>query len=157
MMNPTQKINRVATVTILIGIFLIFGALAQVIVWSLDRSPPFVMVSYTSKPTKAGDVVIFRATVKREMHRHCSVTYSRMFYDSSGSRYDITEGAQIMNSIALDDQNRRTPDSLILSVKVPSAATPGVGVLITVLDYECNPVHKLYPIPVLLTMDVEVL
>ena len=92
-----------------------------------------------------------------DLDRKCSVTYSRIFYDASGAQFDITPGVQMMTDVALNDLNRRTPDSLILSITVPPKAAPGKGALISVLDYVCNPVQQLYPVSMLVTIDVEVL
>ena len=155
--NPLQKLNHVATILVLAGITLMILVIAQLVVWGLDRRVPFVMTSYSANPTMPGDVVIVRAVVERDLNRRCSVMYSRMFFDSAGSRYDITSGAQMMNADALADLNRRNPNGLVLSVTLPEQATQGKGALVTVLDYACNPVHQLFPVPMLLTMDVDVL
>lgn len=156
-MNPLQKINHAAGVLLVLGALLLFLVIGQLVLWGLDRRAPFEMIGYTANPTLPGDTVIVRAKVGRDLGRRCSVSYSRMFFDSAGSRFDLTTGAQMMNADALDDLNRRTPDALVISVIVPPKAAPGRGAMVTVLDYVCNPVHQLYPVPVLLTMDVEVL
>lgn len=156
-MNPMQHLNRAATVLAVIGMFFVLLAIGQIIFWGVDRSVPFRIVSYVSNPALPGDTVIFHAKVKRDLQRHCSVTYSRMFHDSAGSWFDITPGRQMMSTDAINALNQRTPDSLILSVTVPPKAAPGKGSLVSVLDYVCNPTHLLYPVPMLMTMDVEVL
>lgn len=156
-MNPLQKVNHVSGILLTLGALLLFFVGGQVLLWGLDRRVPFEMVGYTVNPALAGDTVIVRAQVRRDLARRCSVTYSRVFFDSAGSRFDLTTGAQMMNADALDDLNRRTPDSLVISVTVPPKAAPGKGALVTALDYVCNPVHQMYPVPMLLTMDVEVL
>lgn len=156
-MNPMQHLNRAATVVVVVGTLLILLAIGQIIRWSVDRRVPVELISYVANPALPGDTVIVRAVVKRDVDRRCSLMYSRMFHDSAGVRFDITAGAQMMTADALDDLNRRTPDSLILSLTIPPKAAPGKGTLISVLDYVCNPVQQLYPIPKLITMDVEVL
>ena len=156
-LNPLQKLNHVATILVIMGLAILFLIIGQLTAWGLDRRVPFILTGYTATAALPGDVVIVRARVTRDLNRRCSVTYSRMFFDSAGSRYDITSGAQIMNADALDDLNRRNPNGLILSVVLPPQATQGKGALVTVLDYACNPVHQLFPVPVLLTMDVDVL
>ena len=155
--NPLQKLNYLATILVLVGIALMALVVTQLVIWGLDRRVPFAMTGYHANPALPGDVVIVRAVVERDLSRKCSVSYSRMFFDSAGSRYDITSGAQMMNADALDDLNRRNPNALVLSVTLPPQATPGKGALVTVLDYACNPMHQLFPVPVLLTMDVDVL
>ena len=156
-MNPMQHLNRAATTAVVVGCIFVLLAIGQIIAWSVDRRIPFRMISYVANPTLPGDTLIVRANVQRDLQRRCSVTYSRMFHDASGARFDITPGVQMMTADALDDLNRRTPDTLILSVTVPPKAAPGKGALISVLDYVCNPTHQLYPVSMLMTIDVEVL
>lgn len=157
MTSPLQTVSRIATAVVLAGLLLFAVALGQVLMWGLDRRAPFELDSYTANPARPGDAAIIRASVRRDLSRRCSVTYSRMFFDASGARFDVTMGAQLMNAQALDDLNRRSPDALVLSVTVPPLAAPGMGQLVSVLDYVCNPMHQLYPVAVLMTMDVEVL
>lgn len=157
MMLEIQKLNRAATVVVLLGVVLLLLALGQVTVWALDRRAPFEMVSYEPRPTRAGEAAIFRAVVKRDVSRSCSSSYSRLFYDSTGSRFDVTTGEQIMSADALSDLARRSPAAMVLSVVIPPAAAPGPGALVTVVNYVCNPLHQIFPVTVLLVMDVEVL
>lgn len=156
-MNPIQHLNRAATIAVVIGTVFVLLAIGQIIYWGIDRHIPFRVISYVANPALPGDAVIVRAAVERDLYRRCSVTYSRMFHDAAGSQFDITSGAQMMTADALNDLNRRMPDTLILSVTIPPKAAPGKGALISVLDYVCNPVHQLYPVSMLVTMDVEVL
>ena len=156
-MNPIQHLNRAATIAVVIGTIFVLLAIGQIIAWGIDRRVPFRVISYVTNAALPGDTVIVRANVERNLHRKCAVTYSRMFHDAAGAQFDITPGAQMMTADAWNDWNRRTPDTLILSVTIPPKAAPGKGALISVLDYVCNPVHQLYPVPMLMTMDVEVL
>ena len=156
-MNPMQHVNRAATIAVVTGFVCVLLAIGQIIAWGVDRRVPFRVISYVTNPALPGDTLIVRANVERDLHHKCSVTYSRMFHDAAGAQFDITSGAQMMTADALNDLNRRTPDSLILSVTIPPKAAPGKGALISVLDYVCNPTHQLYPVPMLVTMDVEVL
>ena len=133
-MNPMQHFNRVATAAVVVGFVCVLLAIGQIIAWGVDRRVPFRVLSYTANPALPGDTVIFRANVERALDRRCSVTYSRMFSDAAGTHFDITPGAQMMSADALNDLNRRTHDTLILSVTVPPRAAPGRGALISVLD-----------------------
>jgi len=155
-MNPLQSINRVATGFLLFGFLCFLAVLVQLVVWGADRRVPFALVEYAAPATRAGEAVVIHSRVDRALNRSCSVQYSRMFFDSGGARYDLTQGAQIMNAAALSDLNRRTPDTLVISVTIPKYASPGVGSVVTVLNYVCNPVHQIYPVEVLLSMDVVV-
>lgn len=156
-MTPVQQISRVFTLIAGVGALLFFIAFGQCVVWSLDRTPPFEMLSYNALPARAGDNSIIKLDVRRDLARKCSVTYSRMFFDAKGARFEVTSGQQVMSAAAIEESNKRAPNTLRLSIMVPTKASPGVGALITTLDYACNPVHQLYPVQVLITMDIEVL
>lgn len=156
-MNAPKIISHAMTLVVVIGSLLCITFAGQVLWWAADRDAPFVMLDYEVSPARPGDSTVMKAVVRRDMSRRCSVLFSRSFFDSKGTRFELTEGAQLMNSTGLDEFNRRSPDSLSFSVVIPPAAQPGVGMVMTVLDYQCNPVHQLYPIAMVLTMNLEVL
>ena len=156
-MNPIQKINRAFTFILSIGTLLLLLSVGQFVLWGVDRKAPLRMLTYTATPTQAGGNTLIHLDVKRDLTRTCAATYSRLFYDAAGSRYEITQGLQAMNATSIADTDRRTPDVALLSIRIPADAAPGKGSLVTALEYSCNPMHLLYPLPVLLTIDVEVL
>ena len=150
------KAYKIATNMIIAGTLMMFVVTGQVVAWSMDREPPFTVVSSVSFPAKAGEVAAIRSVVKRDLDRKCSVTYSRMFIDSKGVAWDLTEGVRLMTASALNELDKRNPDSLVVKVTIPRESSEGIGSLLTVLEYTCNPVHQLYPIPVVMMTDVEV-
>lgn len=155
-LNPMEILNRVCTVIVVVG-FLLFTAFAtQIGIWLADRDAPFVMLNYEPVTGRPGDTVVMRADVKRDLGRRCSVLFSRSFWDAKGARTELTEGAQLMNGTALTELDRRQPGYLLFSVDIPKQAASGVGTVLTVLDYQCNPVHQVYPISIILKMDLEV-
>lgn len=156
-MNANKVINGSMTALVLTGaLFCVLFALV-IAYWAVDRDVPFTLESYAVEPVKAGTTTTVRAKVKRDLDRRCSVVFSRTFYDASGVRYELTEGVQFMNALALDAYNERSPDMLAFSVKVPPSATPGKGSVMTALNYECNPIHQFFPISTVLEMNLEVL
>jgi hypothetical protein len=156
-MNATQIISRAMTTITCIGALFCILFAGQIALWASDRDAPFVMLDYSAKPAKAGETTVIRAMVKRDLSRRCSVLFSRSFFDSKGTRFELTEGAQSMNSSSLTAMNQRTPDQLMVGITIPKAAAPGMGTVMTTLDYECNPLHQMYPIPMALNMNLEVL
>ncbi len=130
---------------------------AHLAIWSADREPPFHLIEAHSKPVKAGENTTIKALVKRDLSRKCSVTYSRVFYDGVGTRHDLMDTPQKTNAKGIEDLDRRGPNELRYGVEIPSAAVKGPGTVVTFLDYECNPIHKYYPIQVVMSVNVEVL
>ncbi|CDS48912.1 hypothetical protein [Polaromonas sp. CG9_12] len=156
-MNPLHRIHRIATAILALGFVLLLAALGQALSWGLERTPPFVLLGYTANAARPGEQIVVHARVQRDLTRRCSVTYSRSFYDAAGTRYDLTQGDVLMNAAALDDLSRRMPRELVFGITAPRSATPGRAAIVTALDYVCNPMHLLYPIGVMLTMDVDIL
>lgn len=156
-MNASKVINGAMTVLVITGALLCVLFALTIGYWVLDRDVPFKMESYTVEPVRPGLTTVVRAKVVRDLDRRCSVVFSRTFYDSQGTRYELTEGVQLMNAVALEAYNERSPDMLAFSVIVPIAASPGEGVVMTALNYECNPIHQFFPISMVLEMKVKVL
>ena len=149
-------IAKAAIYLIYLGAVCVLLAGFQVLRWSLDYMPPFALFDYTSNPAKPGEVLTIKANVRRDLDRRCSVHYSRSFFDSLGTRFDMTS-EQFMNAGALDELNKKMPDKLVLTLAVPRYAAAGKGVVMVVLDYKCNPLQAHYPISMILMMNVEVL
>lgn len=124
--------------------------------WALDRSPPFVLGTYTVFNAPPGETMFLNANVERASERDCAVRFSRYLVDSNKVRHEIVP-AGFMLSTALKDLERESPNQLRIALRVPVAAAPGPGALVTNLEYQCNPLHSVWPIDVLLRMDIEVL
>lgn len=139
------------------GALLLILVTGQLIVWIADTEPPFEMISAISTPATAGSYSVITAKVRRDLFRECSSTYGRIFYDNENIRHDIKPKVQQLNSLAIEDANKRMPDTLSFSVEIPSGASKGSGTLVTSLDYFCNPMHRFWPIPVIMTIPIEVL
>lgn len=157
MKHPMFTLQNTATIFLATGSLCLFGVVGQIIAWSLDYQPPFALLEYSAKAARPGEMTVVDAKVRRELHRRCSVTFSRVFFDSVGARFELTDGVQMMNALALDAFNKISPERLLLKFPIPEGASPGPGSVMTTLDYVCNPVHQWHPIPVVFTMKVEVL
>lgn len=135
----------------------IIGACALVaLYWALDRSPPFVMHEYTVLNATRGETAYVNATVERDVGRGCTVNFVRYLIDANKARHDIG-GTQYMTAAALAQMERDMPDSLRLAVRIPADAPVGPATLVTALEYRCNPMHSLWPIDVLMLIDLKVL
>ena len=135
----------------------IIGACALVaLYWALDRTPPFVMTNYTVFNSSRGETAYVNATVERDVGRDCTVNFVRYLIDANKARHDIG-GTQYMTAAALRQMERDMPDSLRLAVRIHADVPAGPATLVTALEYRCNPLHALWPMDVLLEMQLEVL
>lgn len=124
--------------------------------WAVDRSSPFQLKDYTVFNAGRGQTMFIDADVQRDTARACAVTFSRYLFDSKLIRHELG-GGQYMSAAALKDMDATLPGRLRLAIQVPPGAALGPASLITALEYNCNPVHTVWPIEVLMKMNVEVL
>lgn len=140
----------------IVGAALIVFFFVWVGVWSLDRTPPFEMYTYTiNKPVQGGSMEV-HGIVRRDLDRKCSVKYTRMMYDSSGRRFWETPELSMSYS-ALSDMDAKMRSRLELIVSIPDDAPVGSVTMITDLQYKCNPIHALWPIQVTTSVETEIL
>lgn len=152
MIMATRLMQRL----MLVWLSILTVSAGQIAVWALDRTPPFAMLSYYAPPTQRGTVLHLTGEVMRDVERGCGVIFSRHLIDAQGYRIDLTT-SQRMSAAALTDMDRVMPQKLFLAVHIPAYTSPGRARLATVLQYECNPLHRIWPIPVEMTIDFEVL
>ena len=135
----------------------IIGACALVaLYWALDRSPPFVLLDYTVLNATRGETAYVNATVERDTGRDCTVNFVRYLVDANKARHDIG-GTMYMTAAALQQMERDMPNSLRLAVHIPADVPVGPATLVTALEYRCNPMHALWPIDVLMLIELKVL
>ena len=135
----------------------IIGACALVaLYWALDRTPPFVLLDYTVLNATRGETAYINATVERDTGRDCTVNFVHYLIDTNKTKHNIG-GTQYMTASALRQMERDMPDSLRLAVRIPADVPVGPATLVTALEYRCNPMHALWPIDVLLEMQLKVL
>lgn len=142
-----RSINAWAHRLLIIPVLILVWFVAQLAIWTVDRRAPFEVLEVHPAAAAPGGYVSIVAKVRRDAGRKCGATYARYVYDGGGFRHDM-EGVQRMNADAIVRMEKRTPGMLYLTMRVPESATPGRAVISTVLDYECNPVHSLWPIHV---------
>lgn len=128
----------------------------QFTVWVFDRTSPRVIGAYTATPAAPGGAVVLTIDVKRDLSRRCSTNLIRYFYDARAVRYSVG-GVETRSAIHAIYSEAMSPGKLILGFNVPPAAARGTGLLVTTLEFTCNPLHTIWPIAMVMTQEVEVL
>jgi hypothetical protein len=124
--------------------------------WAADREPPFSVATYIEPaPAKAGQTIVFAMPVHRDVDRGCSTHFSRHMIDSANVRHDYG-GYQFMSQESIKAMDKAMGPWLRIAVQVPAGAKPGRAVLVTELEYHCNPMHALWPISVSLYFPFEI-
>ena len=88
-----------------------------------------------------GESVVLVFHVRRSVERDCSAILTRWVIDGKGVKIDL-EGQQRISADAIRELEERTPGLLITAVPVPLIAFPGDAMLVSDLEYVCNPVQK---------------
>ena len=130
---------------------LVVGVLSFLIL-ALDRREPFKVISYPEASVKRGGVLELTEDVWRDTSRDCNAEFSRYLFDSKGRRFEDVQGA-IASDAMIDAIEKRSPGKLHIAVNIPASMAPGKAVLETVLQYECNKAHAIWPI--IVTTDVQ--
>lgn len=146
-----SKVNNWMHRLLVVPVIIIVLFWIELAIWALDRHPPFEILNVEPATVEPGQAVYLKAQVRRDVDRNCSVQYTRHIYDGANFRHDL-EGVQRMNSEAIRTMDARAPGQLNLTIRVPSNAAPGNASLVTALDYECNPLHAMWPIHVVSEM-----
>jgi hypothetical protein len=138
--------NVIVVETVRVAQMIIIIALMLVAYYAMDREPPFAVISVTPTSARPGEYVTLQATVRRDVQRRCSAEFSRYLFDAAGSRYDL--GHSISSAEMIERIQATSPDVLRISVMLPNMMEVGPANLQTVLAYECNKVHRFFPIMV---------
>ncbi len=128
-----------------------------VLYWTLDRAPPFALISAQTNSPRPGEVLYVDAQVRRDIHRECTAEFSRYLFDRIGSRHEA-QGPQLMTAQSIREMDALAPGVLRVQMQVPLSFPPGPARMVTVLQYRCNPIQDLFrPIGVQMTIPFEVL
>jgi hypothetical protein len=131
-------------------ILAVFGGLAVIAWWALDRDPPFRELRYYQPaPVHAGEDVSIELDVDRDVERSCSVSVSRFFMDSAGYRTDYSP-PQFLNAEGIKKREAVDQGKLKLKFRIPDSMPEGRATLNTESLYSCagNPLHAIWPIRV---------
>lgn len=151
-----DKTTRILHRSIALAWTMIALALLQVGWWSINRSPPFELLSVSTSATVAGEYILIDAKVRRDPSRNCDVKYMRYITDAAGYRTELG-GLQYMTDEAIDALEKETPGELHLAIRIPENVVSGNAVIGTVLSYACNPVQQVFPIQELINIPVRIL
>lgn len=119
--------------------------------WAMDNKAPFEVLVVAPATVAPGGTVSIVAQVRRDLHRKCSVSFTRAIYDGKGFRHDL-EGVQRWSAKDIEEVDAMYPGELRIRVPVPFGASPPSGRVRTSLDYVCNPWHWLFPLNVITDM-----
>lgn len=124
-------------------------------IWGADRKPPMEVLAWTVVPgVHRGGYAQIDLKVHRDLKRHCSALVYRYFQDLSGRRNYISP--QRLSDEDLRQIERITPGESRVSVYIPANADIGPGSVVTTLEYECNPLHRVWPLLVHIEIPVVV-
>lgn len=141
-----SAINHAVLATEWVARLILFLAALLVLYYAADRSPPFAVIATEPAEAQAGSHITIRAKVVREVERGCNADFSRFVFDARGVRFDLGISSASAETIAR--MERYSPGVLAVSFQVPPTAAPGPATLTTVITYQCNRVHNLWPIQV---------
>lgn len=135
-------LDRLAWIPSIVLVLAIIISVAQL----MDRKPPFEILHVEPAFARAGEAVTLRADVWRDTERRCNATMSRYVFDANGARWDYPVSmfpASLISSMA-----QQTPGELKVAIVIPAGAASGQADLVSVLSYQCNRAHVLWPIEV---------
>lgn len=150
-----NSVNSYLRRLILLPLLGLVAFAVQLTLWAIDRRAPFELTSTEPAIGRGGEVVDLRAYVQRDLSRECHATYTRFLYDGAGFRHDLG-GPNYINAAGVADLERRTPGELRIAVRLPTGLAPGRAALVTTLDYSCNPLHRIWPVHVVMEIPFEV-
>ena len=138
-------------------IILLVVSVGQIILWSIDREPPFRVDSVRVTNAQPGGLIHIDAEVFRDVRRECGVTVSTHLYDSTGARFTIDSTA-IISSAGIAAMERKTPGKLLRTIQLPAGVAVGPASMVSSMAYTCNPLQEvLRPIQVQTEFQFEVL
>lgn len=156
MTKATQWVRNLLPVFLMVGCITWGGLAAIAAVWAFDDALPFKVLRYTATPTYPGGTMLVIADVERDLSRNCDAVYSRRFVDAAGAQHPV-ESDTTMGHSAIFAMDKRNPNKLIFPVPIPESAAPGMGLVVTPIQYVCNPWHWRRPITASIEMTGEVL
>ena len=125
---------------------LLFASIGAFGILALDRTPPYTLIRSEPVEGRAGDYIRIVSSVWRDKTRDCKVDYYRFMVDSSGKQFDL--GRFHMSDATVDKLEARNPGRGDVVVRIPPLMEPGPATMRTVLLYQCNIAHALWPIEI---------
>jgi hypothetical protein len=126
------------------SLFIIVGSISGLITWwVVDRDPPVTLVKWdpVNPVVSPGDVLRIKYEYIR--HRDCQTRISRFIEDSIGTRLTLTPQAEFSWTPGQIGYNTVT-----VPITMPRAIEQGKATYLSLREYQCNPIHWLWPIKV---------
>ena len=131
--------------------------IVQIAFWWYDSAPPFAVLGIERlERVHPGQTVRISAHVLRDIRRNCDATMRRAVFDSGGYRYDIA-GEVFFTAESIAKMDQMAPGKLTVAIDVPPGLLPGPAVVISQIEYQCNPLQRLFPITILTELPFEVI
>jgi hypothetical protein len=134
-----ERLAWIPSVVLLLAVIIIA-------VQMMDRRPPFEIQHVEPAFARAGEALTLHAEVWRDSSRRCSATMSRYVFDANGARWDYP--VSMFSAGLINRMEEQTPGMLKVALIVPAGAAPGQADMVSVLSYQCNRAHALWPIEV---------
>lgn len=134
-----------------IGLFVSGIFLGLILLYLSDRSPPVAVHGYSlSKPAyEIGEVLKVDWNLTRDTVRECDATVYAEVIDSQKNKF-VYEPKHIPAEI-LSLRDNMSPKISKVVRQIPENLSSGIAHYNVVLEYQCNPTHKVWPIRVPLT------
>lgn len=157
MTNDLLRPHRLATKLIYFGLLLLVWPLVTIAFWGLDRKPPLSLVEYTYTHVRQGAQLELHAKVKRDIDKGCSVTYARYILDSTGNRSNESQISYMNSKGMMEMAAKMGRDNLNILYPLTTELHPGPATYIVMLDWQCNPLHAIWPIQQVIEIPFNVL
>lgn len=107
--------------------------------WVADRQPPVTGIVSKTLNNDVGPGQIVKIQISAYRIRSCKTTIERYIHDSSNTRYQYPDTDYL-------DPGPPGPAMTIIELEIPPRTNPGLATLKTNAAWECNPIHKIWPI-----------
>jgi len=113
----------------------------------LDREPPHRFLSFEPVAGHAGDTVIVRQRVERDLGRGCTSHSHRSAIDSRG--LSIPVGQRNLSAEERTAIEAKFPGQALIQFQIPATFAPGPAVLALDIEWVCNVTQRLpWPGPI---------
>ena len=124
-----------------LALFIMVGTAAGVLSWwAVDRQVPMTVVhaEAINKNVVPGGTVLVRYNVVR--HRSCAVRLEQVIFDADRVRYPLEIEEYFADPGPIGEEHFAVP------ISVPHNINPGVARYRAFRQYQCNPLHYIWPI-----------
>lgn len=129
-----------------IGIFVVGIILGVFILYLSDRSPPVVIHGYSLGKVAyiVGEPLTIDWNLERDVSRQCDLTLYAEIIDSDKNRYTYDKQTVPAHLLSLRDDMSPSVSKVVRTI--PDNMSQGIAHYNVLLEYVCNPTHRLWPI-----------